>query len=192
MSLRIIGGRFKNHPIQSPPGLLTKPTMSMMRKSVFDICQAYVEGANFLDVFACSGAMGIEALSRGACSATFIDLNKKACSCIQNNLKKLNILSEATILCKDAMSSLEKLAEDHKHFTIAYVDPPYTLIQKEGYSPREFLAFFDSSDLLENHGMLFIEERFPATFQLESLSLKTLTFKNSRKFSSSLLHLFVK
>lgn len=77
MSLRIIGGSFKGRLLKAPTGPLSRPTMSIMRKAVFDICQSVIEDAHFLDLFACSGAMGIEALSRGAAHATFIEKDKK-------------------------------------------------------------------------------------------------------------------
>ena len=109
MSLRLIGGKFKNHLIKTPTGLLTKPTMSMLRKSVFDICQGDVDGSKFLDVFACSGAMGLEALSRGASFATFIEKDRRATKCIQENLQAMHLDTQAKVLCGDALTLLKKL-----------------------------------------------------------------------------------
>ena len=172
--------------------MLTKPTMSLMRKSVFDIIQDQIEDASFLDVFACSGAMGIEALSRGACFSTFIDNDRKAIKCIEENLKSLHLEKSGKAIFGDAITILEKLDMAKQQFTIIYVDPPYTHIHKNGCSPLELLHYFDKANLLENEGRLFIEEGFPATLQIETLSLKTLSLKNTRKFSGSLLHQFIK
>lgn len=190
MSLRLIGGKFKNHLIKTPTGLLTKPTMSLMRKSVFDICQADVEGSSFLDVFACSGAMGLEALSRGADSATFIDKDRRAASCIKENLQSLHLEKQGHVYCGDAMSVLKKLDAEKKKFSLIYIDPPYTHADQHSCSPKELLEFFDKSDLLEKGATLFLEEGFPSHLALESHSFTKLRFQNSRKFSKSLLHLF--
>jgi 16S rRNA (guanine(966)-N(2))-methyltransferase RsmD len=192
MSLKLIGGKYKNHTIKTPLGMLTKPTMSLMRKSVFDIIQDQIEEANFLDVFACSGAMGIEALSRGASFSTFIDNDRKAIKCIEENLKTLHLEKYGKAICGDAITILEKLNLAKKLFTIIYVDPPYTHIHKSGCSPTQLLHFFDQANLLQKEGRLFIEEGFPASLNIETLSLKTLSLKNTRKFSGSLLHQFIK
>lgn len=190
MSLKLIGGKFKNHTIKSPVGILTKPTMSLMRKSVFDICQNHISETRFLDVFACSGAMGIEALSRGASFSTFIDIDKRACRCIKENLQSLQLEDQGKVLCADALSALKELNQKGEKFDLVYVDPPYTHIAKNGFSPKEFIEFFDTSKLLNPDAILFIEEAFPSSFSIEELSLTSLNFKNSRKFSSSLLHQF--
>jgi len=190
MSLRLIGGKFKNHLIKTPTGLLTKPTMSMLRKSVFDICQGDVDGSKFLDVFACSGAMGLEALSRGASFATFIEKDRRATKCIEDNLQAMNLEAKAKVLCGDALTLLKKLPSEKPLFNLVYIDPPYTLVKNPGCNPQELLEFFDTSNLLENGTTLFLEEGFPSHLSIESLSLTTLCFKNSRKFSNSLLHQF--
>jgi len=191
MSLKIIAGKFKNHSIKSPEGILTKPTMSLMRKSVFDICQAYVDGASFLDVFACSGAMGMAALSGGASNAAFIDNDKRATKCILENITKLGLADKATILCIDALDGLKKLSKDGKQFSLIYIDPPYTHIGVSGHSPLEILSLVDSLDLLQTMGLVFVEEAFPASINTDELALEKIKHKNTRKFSSSLLHQFV-
>ncbi|MBM3207970.1 MAG: 16S rRNA (guanine(966)-N(2))-methyltransferase RsmD [Chlamydiae bacterium] len=190
MSLKIIAGKFKNHSIKTPEGVLTKPTMSLMRKSVFDICQAYVNESEFLDVFACSGAMGIEAISRGALHATFIDNDKRSTKCIEQNMEKLGIRNQGTVLCIDATDGLKKLAKEGRKFSLVYIDPPYTHLKVSGHSPGEILELLDSLDLLLPNALVFIEEAFPASLQPDKMELFKLRHKNSRKFSSSLLHQF--
>jgi len=190
MSLRLIGGKYKNHPIKTPTGILTKPTMSLMRKSVFDICQADVEESRFLDVFACSGAMGLEALSRGASFATFIDKDRRATTCIQENIRHLHFEKQTRVCCGDAMLVLKKLAKENEKYSLVYIDPPYIHVDKHNCSPTEFLEFFDGADLLTPGAILFIEEGFPSKTHIENTPLKQLHFKNSRKFSNSLLHQF--
>ena len=91
MGLRILGGTFRNRLLKSPKGEQTRPTLAVMRKSVFDILQTQIEGAAFLDLYAGSGAMGLEALSRGASHATFVDANRFALSCIEDNICLLKV-----------------------------------------------------------------------------------------------------
>jgi 16S rRNA (guanine966-N2)-methyltransferase len=190
MSLRIIGGRFKNHQLKTPSTTLTKPTMSMMRKSLFDIVQMEIDGARFLDVFACSGAVGLEAISRGAASATFIDKDRKAVRCIEENIDKLNVRPLCTVICSDALTALKTLAKQKASFSLVFLDPPYIHAMRSECSPRELLLFFDTSEILEMGGKLFIEESAESTFDPSTIELSRLIFKNSRKFSGSLLHQF--
>ena len=191
MSLRLIGGKFKNREIKTPSGILTKPTMSLMRKSVFDISQSYIEGAHFLDIFACSGAMGLEALSRGAATATFIDNDRRATSCIQQNAAILHIENQVHIFCYDAIQALHKLAEQNKRYSLIYIDPPYTHVKQIGHRHIDFIHFFDQHHLLDREGILFLEEGYPSHIDIEELGLQNLEHKNTRKFSSSLLHQFI-
>lgn len=191
MSLRLIGGKFKNREIKTPVGILTKPTMSLMRKSVFDICQGQVEGAHFLDIFACSGAMGLEALSRGAATATFIDKDRRATSCIKQNAILLNVEHQVSILCYDAMTALDKVIKQKQKYSIVYIDPPYTHVEQIGHKPIEFLHFFDQNDLTDQNGILFLEEAHPSHIDIDKLALQKIRHKNTRKFSNSLLHQFI-
>ena len=91
MTLRIIGGKFKGRLIKTPKGEKTRPTSAILRKAVFDICQNQITDARFLDLFAGSGAMGLEALSRGASHATFVERDKHSVSCLKENLALLNL-----------------------------------------------------------------------------------------------------
>ena len=91
MSLRIIAGEFRNRLLKSPKSLQTRPTLAILRKAVFDILQPYIHQAHFLDLFAGSGLMGIEALSRGASHTTFVDNDRNAIRCIRENISLLNL-----------------------------------------------------------------------------------------------------
>lgn len=122
MGLKILSGIFKNHSLVSPKGSKTRPTSSRLRGSVFNILQGHVEGADFLDIFAGSGAMGLEALSRGAASVTFIEKNVKAVQCIRSNLKTLGIKGKVMLI--DAFLGVKILKN---RFDIIYLDPPYDL-----------------------------------------------------------------
>lgn len=150
--MRIIAGSLKNRSIAAPKGLNTRPTSSKVRGALFNICQNYVADARFLDLFAGSGAMGIEALSRGASHAVFIDDNPASCRCIQSNLKALSIESRGEILCRDAVSALKWLQKKNMQFDIVYIDPPY-----QKFHVESLLTPFKES-LLAPDGILFLEE----------------------------------
>ncbi len=123
--MRILSGLYKNRQLKTPKGAKTRPTSSKTRGSVFDILQNRIDEAHFLDVFAGSGSMGIEALSRGAKSAVFIERDRLAAGCIRENLTNLGLT--ATVLQSDAESALKRLVKQKKQFDIIYIDPPYTL-----------------------------------------------------------------
>ena len=187
MSLRIIGGSFRNRPLQSPKGEKTRPTLAVMRKAVFDILQNQVEGALFLDLFAGSGAMGLEALSRGAEHATFVESDRSALHCIEENIQTLKVELKCSVLRYDCLLALKKLAKGKHRFDIVYTDPPYAAAAN---LLKEILLFFDGNDLLNKGGVLFLEEAVPPTLKPENFSLKQLHYINSRSFSRSTLHQF--
>ena len=185
MSLRIIGGSLKGRILKAPTGPLARPTMSMMRKAVFDICQSYIQNAHFLDLFACSGAMGIEALSRGASHATFIEKDKKTLHYLIENIKTLDLQEKSTCLCGDVLLQIKRLALT---YDIVYIDPPYPLTERPDKPILDLLHTLDQSSFLSNSCTLFLEERAPGLFSKESFSFQNLHHKNTRQFGASLLH----
>ncbi len=186
MSLKIIGGTFKGRSLKSPPtSQLSKPTTSLARKAVFDMCQSIIEESRFLDLFACSGAMGIEALSRGAAFATFVEKERKTAHVLRENLKLLQIENKASVVCQDVFKALPSLTGP---YTIIYLDPPYSLIKDKKNSFLTLLRFLDESPLLAEEGVLFIEEGLPSSFEEQDLSLTRLKHKSTRRLSAATLH----
>lgn len=118
--LRIIGGKHRSRLIQTPEEG-TVPTKNRVREACFSVISHYLVGARVLDLFAGSGALGLEALSRGAKEAVFVDSNPKACRIIKDNLVSLK--EEGEVLNADYLSALAKLNE--KQFDIVFLDPPY-------------------------------------------------------------------
>ncbi len=182
MSLRVLGGKYRSLLLQSPRGAQTRPTTSMVRKAVFDIIQNSIEDSRFLDLFAGSGAMGIEALSRGATHATFVESQKDALRCIKANLTALKLEKEATVYSYDVFDVLKKLEKKGESFDIIYADPPYHLTSI--YS--ELLAYLDASLLLSKGGILFLESLSPSP--LKNMDLEHLVLIDQRRFGTSLLH----
>ena len=121
--MRIIGGKYRSRIIDMPKGADIRPTQDRVRESVFNIL-ADVNGKRVLDLFAGSGAYGIEALSRGASHATFVDNNSRCLAVIESNIVSLNVPeSEYTIKRSSAYTSLERFAKDGEAFDLIFVDP---------------------------------------------------------------------
>ena len=192
--MRIISGIFKNRSILSPKGSVTRPTAEKLRGALFNICQHIIEKAAFLDLFAGSGAMAIEALSRGASHATFIDFDRESMRCIKQNIENLNIKNESSILQGDVFLLMEKLIKQKKQFDIIFADPPYDHYtvyqgQKVSFSER-VVKMIDESHLLKKDGLLFIEESVASQPLTENLS--TLELISAREMGRSSLQEYKK
>ncbi len=151
--MRVASGFLKNRALKTPKGSSTRPTSEKLRQAVFNILQNRVIDATFLDLFAGSGAMGIEALSRGASHATFIENHPQALSCLKSNVKELELNSLATVISFDATKALKKLIKNEASFDFIYVDPPYA----EHALQESILTLIDNSSLLKQGGVLFVE-----------------------------------
>jgi 16S rRNA (guanine966-N2)-methyltransferase len=121
--VRIVAGSRKGHRISAPKGVVTRPTSDRVREAVFSIVGS-VEGAAVLDLFAGSGALGLEALSRGAASCVFVERDRDAARVIQANLEKLR-LTGATIVARDAASALRDERDRGRRYDLVLADPPY-------------------------------------------------------------------
>lgn len=187
--MRIIAGKFRGQLLTSPKGSATRPTASRLRESLFNIVQTEIEGARFLDIFAGSGAMGIEALSRGALHATFIDKSKEALFAIEANIKRLDLKKETTILFGDFLKMLDRLEQNDQQFDIIYADAPYGLHTKTESASQLLLDWFSNHRLLKDEGLLFIEDdsEKPPTSPLQSL-----VHLNTRRSGKAFLHQYRK
>ena len=170
--MKIIAGSLKNRPIITPKGDKTRPTSSRLRETLYNICQHEIEGADFLDLFAGSGAMGFEALSRGAKSATFVELDRNAIQCIKKNVETLDVKENTSIVQGDVRQALERFIRQEKQFDIIYADPPY----EDTYS-NLLLHDIDSSNLLKSGGSFFLEESSRVKLELDSLKKLKLVSK---------------
>ncbi|MBQ9734474.1 MAG: 16S rRNA (guanine(966)-N(2))-methyltransferase RsmD [Clostridia bacterium] len=120
--MRIVGGKYKGRTLNFFDGNKIRPTSDMARESLFNILQTRIYGAKFLDLFSGTGAMGIEALSRGADSVTFNDFSRDSIALIKKNLSKLSVTEKYQIKNLDALTLLDGIGEK---FDIVYIDPPY-------------------------------------------------------------------
>jgi 16S rRNA (guanine966-N2)-methyltransferase len=130
--MRIIGGEFRSRRIRSIPGEATRPTPDRLRETLFDILQRRIEGATFLDAYAGTGAVGIEALSRGASHAFFLEKNRAALEAIRENIALLGLQSRATVVPGPVLKTLAQYRAD-----IVFLDPPYAL-------EKEYAAALDT------------------------------------------------
>jgi 16S rRNA (guanine(966)-N(2))-methyltransferase RsmD len=127
--MRVIAGTYRSRILKSLKGLALRPTSDRLRETLFNILGAGVSGSRFLDIFAGTGAIGIEALSRGASHVTFVENHPPAVALIRRNLESLQVKSGATIVAADALRALETLNAKKKSleapFEYVFVDPPY-------------------------------------------------------------------
>jgi 16S rRNA (guanine966-N2)-methyltransferase len=120
--MRVIAGEFRSRRLESIPGAATRPTPDRLRETLFDILTPRIEGATFLDAYAGTGAMGIEALSRGARHAFFLEKNRAALETIRQNLASLKLEARATVIAGPVLLTLPRHSA-----SIVFLDPPYDL-----------------------------------------------------------------
>jgi len=120
--MRIIAGEFRSRRLKSIPGAATRPTPDRLRETLFDILASRIRGATFLDAYAGTGAVGIEALSRGAAHAWFLERSRAALRVLRQNLASLDLEARASVIAGPALLSIERFPA-----AIVFLDPPYTL-----------------------------------------------------------------
>jgi len=128
IKMRVIAGTFRSRPIAAPRGDNTRPTSDRLRETLFNVLAPHIEGAHFLDLYAGTGAVGIEAISRGASHITFVESAKPALTTLRANLASLKITTGYTIDPRSVTTALEHLAKPSSieaKFDIVFLDPPY-------------------------------------------------------------------
>jgi 16S rRNA (guanine(966)-N(2))-methyltransferase RsmD len=123
--MRIVAGRFKGRRLHAPKSRSVRPTTDRVREALFSILADRVEGARVLDLFAGTGAVGLEALSRGAASAVFVERDAGAVRLIRENVRTCGAEPEAEILAESAPRAVRKLAARGARFDLIFMDPPY-------------------------------------------------------------------
>ena len=161
--MRIVAGTCRGARIFAPKGLDTRPTSDRVREAAFNLIGP-VDGAAVLDLYAGSGAMGLEALSRGAASAVFVESDRDACRAIGRNLEKLR-LTGAEVACRDV---LRFLAADRRRFDLILVDPPYELLESVAVPLATYLP-----PLLADDGLVVVESSAQDEPELAPLATRT-------------------
>ena len=150
--LRIISGTAGGIQIKTPDTNKTRPTLDRVKESVFSILQPYIEDTRVLDLFAGSGNLGLEALSRGSVSAIFVDESKICKAIIEENIKRTRMEDKAQILLIDVFKGITLLATQGKQFDMIFMDPPYS---------RNFvnktLQLLEKNDIIVENGLVAVE-----------------------------------
>jgi 16S rRNA (guanine966-N2)-methyltransferase len=149
--MRVIAGSAKRLQLKTVPGFETRPTTDRIKETLFNMIAPWIPGSSFLDLFAGSGGIGIEALSRGAEEAVFVEKNPKAVSCIKDNLAHTKLDKNASVIASDVLSALSRLNE-HKKFDYIFMDPPYDQLLE-----KSVLEFLSNSDLLSDNAVIIVE-----------------------------------
>lgn len=161
--MRVISGTRRSMPLKAPKGMETRPTQDRTKETLFNVLQNYVGGCEFLDLFSGSGSIGIEALSRGAAAAVFVENSRNAILCIKENLEFTHFKDNSTVMETDVMTALEKI-KGHIPFDIIFMDPPYAVkaepavlkvLKDAGYVTENTIIVMEMS---LDRNMDFIEE----------------------------------
>jgi 16S rRNA (guanine(966)-N(2))-methyltransferase RsmD len=123
--MRVIAGQYRSRVLYAPPGLDTRPTSDRLRETLFNVLAPRIEGAIFLDLYAGSGAVGMEALSRGAAQAIFVEKAEPALRAIRTNLAALGVKDNYSVEARNASPALKRLKETGQHLDLVFLDPPY-------------------------------------------------------------------
>jgi 16S rRNA (guanine966-N2)-methyltransferase len=151
--MRIIAGKYRSRTLRSLKGPALRPTSDRLRETLFNILGPLMQGAAFIDLYAGTGAVGMEALSRGARSVIFVEQHAPAAALIKRNLDSLEIGREAEILGVNVLRGLERLQARHAHAEFIFLDPPYAAAGEY----EEALAFLGESPLLAPGGLVIAE-----------------------------------
>jgi 16S rRNA (guanine966-N2)-methyltransferase len=173
--VRIIAGKYRGRKLKSPPSLQTRPTSDRLRETLFNILAQRIKGARFLDLCAGSGAVGLEALSRGATHTTFVDQSRRMCALIETNLDEFGVDDDETeLVCSEASAFLRRLIKNKtRRFEIVFFDPPYAtdyenVLDYVGENGAQLLAK-DGLVIVEHHKKKDLNEEFGSLRRYRSL-----------------------
>ncbi|MDO4464088.1 MAG: 16S rRNA (guanine(966)-N(2))-methyltransferase RsmD [Bacillota bacterium] len=155
--MRVIAGRARSLKLKTPEGTDTRPTTDRIKETLFNMIQAEIPGCIFVDLFAGSGGIGIEALSRGASHAYFVENGREAITCIQENIAFTKFTESATLLKQDVFSALSMIHE--KEVDIVFMDPPY----HAGYE-RELFQLLAMQPYITESTLMIIEAKLDQSF----------------------------
>lgn len=174
--MRVIAGTAKGRKLVTPEGMNTRPTTDMLKEALFGMIQFDVPGAEFLDLFAGSGGVGIEALSRGAVSLDSVEQDAKALSCIRTNLKTIGFAEKAKVWPMPVERALQQLAAKGRRFDMIFMDPPYL----KGWEEK-VAALISEYDLLKTDGILIVESASETIVRVDGLDVvKEKVYKTTR------------
>ncbi len=157
--MRVIAGSARSLKLVTVDSMDTRPTTDRIKETLFNVLSPDIPGSNFLDLFSGSGAIGIEALSRGADRAVFVENGRKALECINKNLDFTKLKDRAQILSTDAVSSVNTLERQKEVFDIIFMDPPYGRLLE-----RDVLVRLSGSDIVSDDTIIVVESDLDTEF----------------------------
>ncbi|MCI8830890.1 MAG: 16S rRNA (guanine(966)-N(2))-methyltransferase RsmD [Lachnospiraceae bacterium] len=182
--MRVIAGSARRLQLKTIEGMDTRPTTDRIKETLFNILQPEILDSRFLDLFAGSGAIGIEALSRGAEEAVFAEQSRKACDCIRYNLKAARLEDRAQVMECDVLSALKRLESRKASFDLIFMDPPYGMDLE-----KQALWYLKDSLLSDSHTLIVVEASLKTDFSWLSqwgyCMLKSKEYKTNK-------HVFIK
>jgi len=179
--MRIIAGTARGRTIVAPKGQDTRPTQDYVRESLFNILQRDVPEAHVLDLFSGSGALALEALSRGAAEATLVDCSMDAIAAIRRNVEMLRFEAEATIVKSDWKAALASLSREGKRYTLVFLDPPYRMTDT-----GEQCAKIADCGLLELGALMVVEHRRENVPTMDARFAE----KDARQYGDTVIHFY--
>ena len=181
--MRIIAGKARSLPLKTLEGRDTRPTTDKIKETLFNMLQPDIEGSYFLDLFAGSGQIGLEAISRGAGYAVFVENSRKAAKIISDNITFTKFEKESMLLTTDAVMAVRSLQGKYR-FDIVFMDPPY---DKE--LERKVLSALVDSDILKDDALIIVEASLKTEFDyLDTLGYELI----KEKIYKTNKHLFIK
>ena len=150
--MRVISGKVRGLKLDTPKNLDVRPTTDRVKESLFNIINPYIRESNILDLFAGTGSLGIECLSRGAKNCIFVDKSKESIGIVKSNIKKARVENESTILNIDFKDAVKRLSVQKQKFDVIFMDPPY-------YENMfiDCLKSIDEFSLLKEDGLVVVE-----------------------------------
>lgn len=173
--MRVIAGEFKSRSLKAVPGNLTRPTSDKVKESLFQMIGPFFSAGHALDLFAGSGNLGIEAISRGIEHVTFVEKNPKAIRTIHENIALVKVADQTTVYRMDAFRALQLFAKEKMKYDLIFVDPPY-----EKISYQKILEQIVTLDLLADSGKIICEHDPSNNFSHEALHItKQVKYSNT-------------
>lgn len=165
--MRIVSGNIKGLRLKSVPGQSTRPTTDKVKESIFNMIGPYFDGGMVLDLYAGSGAIGLEALSRGMEKAIFVDRDKKAIETIHRNIQLAKLEDQTEVFRADAKRALKAIQKQERKFDLIFLDPPYAKEQL-----NKDLLFIETNDLVNPYGFIVLEHSANVLIDGELVSFK--------------------
>lgn len=181
--MRIIAGTARSLPLKTIEGMDTRPTTDRIKETLFNMLQNEVPGAYFLDLFAGSGQIGLEAVSRGAEFAVFVENNKKAAGCIEKNIRFTKFTERCKLIQSDVLTALRSM-EGKYQFDVIFMDPPYNQFYE-----NSVLEYLENSSLIHENTLIIVEASLETDFDyLDDMGYNLIKYK---KYKTN-AHAFIK